>query len=160
MPLIGLVLEDEGHAVSFNQENKFGRQQCGCSNFPLPAGAAMARRVFEGFDRTQSIRWKNKTENCSCSLGGTHTFPPTQDTRPVAVNTCSTLAASWTSDWWGFRLRLLRSILVQLSNSLSCYDHLIKYFLESLKQIYTHMRIFYQPVWMCIISFLLPNCSC
>ena len=41
--LEGWILEDGGHAVPFNQENNFGRQQCGCSNFPLPAGVAMAQ---------------------------------------------------------------------------------------------------------------------
>lgn len=41
--LEGLVLEDGGHAMPFNQENNFGRQQCGCSNFTLPAGVAMAQ---------------------------------------------------------------------------------------------------------------------
>lgn len=50
---------------------------------PSPSRCCYGTRIVsEGFNRTQSVRWKNKIENHS--LSGIHIFPATQATRPVA----------------------------------------------------------------------------
>lgn len=81
--LESLVLEDGGHAVPFNQENRFGRQQLWLFQLPSPSRCCYGTRIAsEGFSGTQSVRWKSERENHS--LSGIHIFSATQATRPVA----------------------------------------------------------------------------
>lgn len=76
-------LEDGGHAVPFNQENRFGSKQLWLFQLPSPSRCCYGTRIVsEGFSGTQSVRWKSKTENHS--LSGIHIFPATKTTRPVA----------------------------------------------------------------------------